>query len=603
MLFSKRYRLNHCRHILQSTYTRYNKNRERLDRNATERFQTLLLSLQEAIDKKDRDKANQDARDLEALTELHIPQPKIWKWLESAAALTFALGAAIIIRQSWFELYEIPTGSMRPTYKEQDHLTVSKVQFGINTPLETSHILFEPDLVERGGTLIFSGDKLPYIDSTTSFMGIFPYKKRYVKRMIGKPGDLITFYGGQIYSLDEQGNDLASLRIGKPMEELEYIPFLSFEGQPSRINASQYVLRYFDKPLGRITMSSTGKLEGEVYNGKAWVADKLEAAKTAHGSIATLSDAYGFRNYAMSQIYTREELLKDEELKTLNLPDTSHYLVLRHTPHLDFSNEKARTFPLTLKTAIPLDNRALDRLAQALYTARFVVQNGKAIRYSLGGETPGKNSVEMRGIPDGTYEFYFGKAYEVLFGGITRELSPDHPLYAKERIPTLYNLGIQWDAAHPPVRFTYFRSGKLYVMGQPLFDAESEALKEFNEREQKRESESARYIAFKDQGAPQMIRTALQPFALSVPPRNYLVLGDNHAMSGDSRVFGFVPEANLQGVPEVIFWPLGERLGSPNQLTYPTFVKPRLIIWAVAALCLGAYLICRHRKLSRRVET
>lgn len=67
-------------------------------------------------------------------------------------------------------------------------------------------------------------------------------------------------------------------------------------------------------------------------------------------------------------------------------------------------------------------------------------------------------------------------------------------------------------------------------------------------------------------------------------------------MSGDSRLFGFVPQENLQGVPEVILWPIGDRMGRPSQKPYPIFVTPRLIVWLLAAISgLIAYLIYRNR--------
>src|SRR4029078_2337815 len=91
---------------------------------------------------------------VENFTNAHFNK-SIWQYLlEVTTALVFALAIATVIRQSWFELYEIPTGSMRPTFKEQDHLTVSKTQFGINVPLKTSHFLFEPQDVQRNGIVI-----------------------------------------------------------------------------------------------------------------------------------------------------------------------------------------------------------------------------------------------------------------------------------------------------------------------------------------------------------------------------------------------------------------------------------------------------------------
>ena len=48
----------------------------------------------------------------------------------------------------------------------------------------------------------------------------------------------------------------------------------------------------------------------------------------------------------------------------------------------------------------------------------------------------------------------------------------------------------------------------------------------------------------------------IRAFGITVNPKNYFVLGDNHAMSGDGRLFGFVPDNNLQGAPSLI---LGRR--------------------------------------------
>ena len=83
---------------------------------------------------------------------------------------------------------------------------------------------------------------------------------------------------------------------------------------------------------------------------------------------------------------------------------------------------------------------------------------------------------------------------------------------------------------------------------------------------------------------------------LLVPEEMYLVLGDNHAMSADSRDFGFVPQSNLRGAPDMIFWPPGPRWGAPNQPAYPFFNGPRTVVWFLAGLAiLGGTLYWRRR--------
>jgi signal peptidase I len=74
----------------------------------------------------------------------------------------------------------------------------------------------------------------------------------------------------------------------------------------------------------------------------------------------------------------------------------------------------------------------------------------------------------------------------------------------------------------------------------------------------------------------------MKSLGLKIPEKMYFVLGDNHAQSADSRVFGFVPEENLKGSPDIIFWPPGSRWGHLPQAASMLITLPRAIIWSLA---------------------
>lgn len=62
------------------------------------------------------------------------------------------------------------------------------------------------------------------------------------------------------------------------------------------------------------------------------------------------------------------------------------------------------------------------------------------------------------------------------------------------------------------------------------------------------------YIAAQYQGIPPGAREIKN---LLVPANKYFVLGDNRAVSSDSRIWGFVPKQNIVGRAAFVYWPLG----------------------------------------------
>jgi signal peptidase I len=597
MFFSKSLSSSKLRHILQEQAQLY---RDHPDERPP-RMKEELLKLESLINQNKREEATRLAHDLEAFSKEYFKKNWVKGFFKGALGLALALIAAVVIRQMWFELYEIPTGSMRPTFREQDLVSVSKTPYGINIPLVTDHFLFEPDHVQRGSIVIFSGDKLDLSDTDTTFLYLFPYKKRYVKRMIGKPGDTLYFYGGRVYGIDKEGKPIEDL-LGKGwMEKLEYIPFINFEGKVLSGSSGRITLKQVNEEVGRLTESPIEGFKGEVLTPSGWVKDDPAKSKSST-TPATLSDLWGMGNFAKARILNK---------------NGSYVLELNHHPSLTtpapyFAKEgHGYNFLLTpQKSTLPLDEELLKRLWDNLYTARFVVKGGKGIRYQAGGEKANRFSPDFPGVPDGTYEFYFGKAYEVGRGGWLSELPPEHPLnqYSAEKLTRLYNLGIEMDTRFKgeptnlllPTRFAYFRDGDLMVLGAPLLKASDPRLTRFVQEEKKR-GEISTYLPFIDlPAAPDAQKIAA--YGIKIPDRHYLVLGDNHAMSGDSRFFGFVPEENLQGAPSLIFWPPSERAGFPNMIPYPLFPISRLIVWTLALIGFAIWAYWRHKKLNQPLD-
>lgn len=620
---NKTYSLSKSRSILKWVNSWYKRRGSELKSSQLDDLESQLSGLDQAVLAKQREESSDRAKSLESFAAVHCKKTFFDYAKELVIALVFALVVATIVRQMWFELYEIPTGSMRPTFREQDHLTVTKTAFGINFPLETKHLYFDPDLVQRTSVLIFSGDGLPLPDTDTTYFGIFPYKKRYIKRLIAKPGDAIYFYGGRIYGVDKEGNEINELRDAPWMQPLEHIPFLSFDGEVLSSGQNSVLIRQMHKSYGKLSAPIPGKIRGEVYDGKGWVVDDPLAQATPHDSVKTYSDLLGIRNFAEARLLTKEELAK-AGLDSPEMEEGVLYLQLRHTPSLSYPSPVDANNNIDIAgytTAIPLKKEHLDKLMDNLYTARFVVKDGKASRYSLGDTRFDSYSPLLKGVPDGTYEFYYGKASKIGWGGIETAVPADSPLYSRDpqNIQRLYNMGIEFNTLFSPTarnggrfphRYAYFRDGSLYLLGVPVMAKGDPFLTSFLAREEKKGQASTSkdpYVAYKDYGPPMkdgaIDKDFIRKFGVIVPEGNYLVLGDNHAMSSDSRVFGFVPQNNIQGAPSLIIWPPGDRLGSPPQKPYPFMTVPRAIVWGIAALIGLLWYLYHLRSLKRPVFT
>ncbi len=606
--------------LLVSAFRLYERKKSKLSNEQKKLLETELTTLQEKILQKETKSLKKQCKIVRDLTEKLLPRAPWEKVSNFILALAVALCLAFVIRQTLFEPYEIPTGSMRPTFKEHDRLVVSKTSFGINAPFRLKQMYFDPNLVQRSGTVVFSGEDMDIRDVDTRYFYLFPGKKQYVKRLIGKPGDTLYFYGGLIYGIDAVGKNISEELQPSCLSLIEHIPFIQFEGKvltPPQATQGVYspaVIYQMNEPIAKLSVNASHQVNGEMLPILV-DAHKISPPAPLYG------DLWGIKNFGMGRLFTRSEVLQYTQETLQGIPEGLLYLEITHNPNLLNSKVRrdirGRMRPtLGLNTSvIALNEQQIQTLFKNLYTARFVVKNGSAYRYGMP-----ENSIQspylpkLANVPDGTYEFYYGKAYKISFEGLSFELPADHPLYelTPQRLQILYNFGIEWDTRVMPPnnygimfpsRYVYFRNGSLYAMGAPLFHPTDASLQHFLHMELMKQDASAdkSYIPFIDHGAPIQADGSLdvakiQKLGLCVPEKMYLVLGDNHAMSADSREFGFVPEQNLKGAPDFIFWPPGSRFGSPNQPPYLFMNFPRAIMWTIVAIAILAYTLYQRRR-------
>lgn len=424
---------------------------------------------------------------------------------------------------------------------------------------------------------------------------------------MGKPEDTLYFYGGKIYGIDKEGKDITAELQQKRLEKIEHIPFIYFEGRPHfpRLFQGIYnpsILYQMNEPVAKLSLTPQNQLQGEML--------------PPFSNVSDYAELWGFKNFAKARLLTKEQVKQLTNQDISSLADAPLYLELRHSPSFsslklgsDYAGRLSPAFQLTT-SVLPLQEKQLRTLFNNLYTARFNVKDGLVFRY--GSAEPKKTdqtfSPLLPNVPNGMYEFYYGKAYSVKSQGVTFELPPSHPLsqFSPELLQLLFNVGIECDMRFAPqtknqslfpARYAYYREGDLYVLGAPLLSKESPELAAFLQ------SEKQKPRPFEDFGPPLKVdgtldKERIKKNGLHIPPKSYLALGDNHAMSSDSRDFGFVPEDNIRGGPSFIFWPPGNRFGIPNQPPYPWINFPRSVIWAAAAFCIGGWILY-HRKRNR----
>jgi signal peptidase I len=109
------------------------------------------------------------------------PEPVV---VEYARSFFPILLVVLLIRSFLFEPFRIPSASMMPTLLIGDFIFVNKYAYGLRLPVLNTEIL-DLGSPERGDVVVF---RLPSDPSTN-----------YIKRLVGLPGDSITYLNSRIF--------------------------------------------------------------------------------------------------------------------------------------------------------------------------------------------------------------------------------------------------------------------------------------------------------------------------------------------------------------------------------------------------------------------
>ncbi|MDQ6628751.1 MAG: signal peptidase I [Pseudomonadota bacterium] len=105
-------------------------------------------------------------------------------WLDWTAGLFPVILVVFLLRSFLFEPFKIPSGSMKPTLLVGDLILVNKFYYGVRLPVVNIKLVgnHEP---QHGDVMVFRYPKDTSVD--------------YIKRVVGIPGDEVTFRNQQLF--------------------------------------------------------------------------------------------------------------------------------------------------------------------------------------------------------------------------------------------------------------------------------------------------------------------------------------------------------------------------------------------------------------------
>lgn len=124
-------------------------------------------------------------------------------WADLSRSMFPVLLIVLVLRSFLFEPFKIPSGSMLPTLQIGDYILVNKFHYGLRLPVLNTKFL-SVDEPERGDVVVFKYPKNPSVN--------------YIKRVVGVPGDVVTYRNKVVYVNGEAQPQalVAQLPPGRP---------------------------------------------------------------------------------------------------------------------------------------------------------------------------------------------------------------------------------------------------------------------------------------------------------------------------------------------------------------------------------------------------
>jgi signal peptidase I len=136
-------------------------------------------------------------RRMDRAVQKKVQRPRDPVIIEYSRSLFPILLLVLLFRSFLFEPFKIPSGSMIPTLLIGDFIVVNKFAYGLRLPVLNTKFLSvgEP---ERGDVVVFRYPVDP--------------KVNFIKRLVGRPGDTISYRNKQLYI---NGEPVATERMGR----------------------------------------------------------------------------------------------------------------------------------------------------------------------------------------------------------------------------------------------------------------------------------------------------------------------------------------------------------------------------------------------------